>query len=74
MAVHSITVPGAPFKTVTFRLTCPPAATPEGGETNEIEIGCATTGNVKLLTADGLLATAAVKVTVFPMGTMEGAV
>src|SRR5215472_13478629 len=31
-------------------------------------------GNVTLLTADGLLATAAVMVTVFPMGMSEGAV
>jgi hypothetical protein len=46
----------------------------EGGETKDRERDGATTGSVTLLAADGLLATAAVIVTVFPMGMMEGAV
>jgi len=46
----------------------------EGGETNDTKTDGATTGSVTLLAADGLLATAAVIVTVFPMGMMAGAV
>ncbi len=45
-----------------------------GGETKESATVGATTGSVTLLVAAGLLATAAVIVTVFPIGMMEGAV
>jgi hypothetical protein len=41
---------------------------------NDKTLEAATTGNVTLLDADGLPATAAVKVTVLPMGMMDGAV
>jgi len=55
-------------------VTFPPRLTVAGGEAKESETGCATTGSVTLLVAAGLLATAAVMVTVFPMGMVDGAV
>ncbi len=74
VAVHVIPSPAVPFTRLTLKLTLPPKSIDEGGETNDKERGGGTTFSMTLLDADGLLATAAVKVTVPPMGIMEGAV
>jgi len=73
-AVHWMTSLPLPFKSLTWKVTCPPRLIVEGGETKASDRGGTTTGSVTLLVAAGLLATAAVMVTVFPIGMVDGAV
>jgi hypothetical protein len=75
VAVHWTMSVAVPFKSLTLNGTVAPRLIVDGtGAMKDSALAGAITGSVTLLVAAGLLATAAVMVTLFPMGMTDGAV